>query len=357
MVAQAAIPVRVIQGTPEWVDARRDVIGSSDVPIITGSSPYGTSLFTLWALKTRLAEPEPIDAETQELFDLGHALEPVIAGRYELATGRRVRRRRHLLVHPKHRWMGASLDRVSARRGERRIIEIKWLPYRRWATDGPEPVPAYVLDQVQWQLAVTGYDVADVAVLSGARVDVHEVEPDTAHQDDLRFVAEEFWGRVRRGERPAVDGSDSTTATIRRMYARDTLGVIEPTPEIDAVAYALRDAIGVAKAATEEDARLRNTMRMLLEEHAGVEGEDYRIHFRRSIDRIVTTTDWRSVADAYRRAIDALVHELPAAQAVLDRVGCQDPETVESLHSATEAVAGRRSLIPKFRDADTGRWV
>jgi predicted phage-related endonuclease len=97
MVAQA---IPVIQGTPEWIDARRDVVGSSDIPIITGSSPYATSVFALWAAKTRLVELEPPDPETQELFDLGHALEEPIADRYTVITGRPLRRRRQLLVHP-----------------------------------------------------------------------------------------------------------------------------------------------------------------------------------------------------------------------------------------------------------------
>lgn len=337
----SAVRTEYVQGTPEWVDARRDVIGSSDIPIITGSSPYRTSLFSLWAIKTRLVEPEPVDAATQELFDLGHALEPVIAGRYTEITGRPVRRRRHLLIHPDVPWMGASLDRTSARRGERRIIELKWVPHRRFAIDGPEPVPAHVQDQVQWQLAVTGYDVADVAVLSGSSVDVYEIEPDAAYQENLRFLGADFRGYVERGERPPIDGSESTAETIRRLHPRDTLGLMEPTVEVAALAHAIRDATIAAKAAKEEDTRLRSEMRWLLDEHSGVEDDDYRIHFRRSVDRTVTTAAWPAIAAAYRSLLT-----LPEP----------DLDAIEGLHTSTEVVEGRRSLIPKFRDADTGKW-
>lgn len=351
-----AVP-NAIQGTPEWLDARRDVVGSSDIPIITGSTPYATSLFALWAIKSRLAEFEPPDADTQELFDLGHALEEPIAERYTAITGRPVRRRRQLLIHPTDRWMGASLDRVSARKGERRIIEIKWVPHRRWATDGPEPVPAYVQDQVQWQLAVTGYDVADVAVLSGSHVEVHEIEPSAAYQDNLRYLGRDFWDKVESGERPPVDGSEATRAAIARLHPRDTLGLLPPSPEVASLAYAIRDATAVRKAAVEEDGRLRNLMRLLLEEHSGVEDDDYRIHFRRSPDRIVTTTDWQRVAGIYRETLDAINARLENADPwplEVEQV-VRDPGVIEALNTTSEVKEGSRSLIPKFR-GDDGRW-
>lgn len=359
-----AIALPAIQGTPEWVDARRDVVGSSDIPIITGSSPYATSLFALWAVKTRLVDLAPPDPQTQELFDLGHALEEPIAARYTLLTGRPLRRRRQLLVHPRDRWMGASLDRVSARRGERRIVEVKWVPNRRWATDGPEPVPSYVQDQVQWQLAVTGWDVADVVVLNGSHVEVHEVGPSDSYQADLRYLARDFWDRVEAQDRPPVDGSEATRDAIARLHPRDTLGLMPPSPETAALAYAIRDATAAKKAALEEDGRLRNLMRLLLEEHAGVEDEDYRIHFRRSADRIVTTTNWEALAQVYGRTVDTLVAELRThvPELVLEGIDVSTDEgltrvheALQSIYTTSEAREGSRSLIPKFR-GDDGRW-
>lgn len=347
----AALALPFVQNTPAWIDARRDVVGSSDIPIITGSSPYRTSKFSLWAHKSRLAEPEPVDPETQEMFDLGHAMESVIAERYVLITGRPVRRRRHLLVHPVDRWMGASLDRVSARRGERRIVEVKWSPNRRWAQDGPEPVPASVQDQVQWQLAVTGWDVADVAVLSGSHVDVYQVEPSATYAADLRYLAREFWDRVEHGEPPEVDGSESTRATIARLHPRDTLGLMPPTAETAALAHAIRDADATLDTAKEEDGRLRNEMRFLLGEFAGVQDDDYRIHYRRSADSTSIKTDWRLVAEAYRFLL------LGDERAGSWRHQPEGLDSIEALHTTTEVREGGRRLLPKFRDADTGKWV
>lgn len=339
-----ALPVR--QNTPEWLDARRDVIGSSDIPVVTGSSPYRTSLFSLWAYKTRLAEPEMPDATTQELYDLGHALEPVIAARYTQITGRQVRRARRMLVDRKRIWMGASLDFVSAQKGDRRIVEIKWAPFRRWAHDGPEPVPAHVQDQVQWQLDVSGYDAADVAVMSGAHVETYGVEPSAAYQDNLRFLGRDFWDSVERQERPALDGSDETRGVILQLHPRDTLGLLSPNAEVAALARSLREASQALKRAKEEDGRLRNELRWMLDDYAGVEDDDYRIHFRKAADRIVELTNWEAIAAAYRELLER--HAVAEATYL---------DAIQSIHSTTETKAGGRSLIPKFRDEETGRWI
>lgn len=358
-----AIAMPFVQGTPAWVDARRDVIGSSDISILTGNSPYKTSVFSLWAVKTRLAEPEPVDPETQELFDLGHAMEDVIATRYELITGRRVKRQNRLLVHPRERWRGASLDRVDAKKGARRIVEVKWVPHRYWLTDGPEPVPAHVQDQVQWQLAVTGYDVADVAVLNGSHVEHYEVGPNGRYQDDLRYIARDFWDRVEHGERPDIDGSEATEAVIKRMRPRDTLGLMEPTPEVTALVYALRDARAAKAAAESEDRRIRSVLRWLLDQHSGVEDTDYRVHFRRSQDKPYTETDWQAVAAAYRLLclaqgeegieIPEAIRELTLGGRLLD---APTLDAIEGLHTVTGVKEGTRSLLPKFRSEETGKW-
>jgi len=318
------------------------VVGSSDIPVITGNSPYRTSLFSLWAVKSGRATPEPIDPATQEMFDLGHAMEDVIAGRYTIATGRPVKRVRDLLVSKETRWHGASLDRVSARKGERRIVEVKWVPHRRWDTDGPEPVPAHVQDQVQWQLMVTGYDAADVAVLNGSHVEVHEVGPNERYQEDLRYLAKHlFWDYVERGEAPPIDGTESTRATLGRMYPAEKLGLLDPTPELAALAFRIRDAKAAAKDADLAKGEPENVMRSLLGEAAGVRDDEagYRVGWTKNKDG--TKTDWEAVAAAYRFLMDGLFD--PAA---MDR----------AVAAATTPTEGARVLRTYFK-SDEGKWL
>lgn len=348
----SALAVRVPghQGTPAWLDARQNVVGSSDIPVITGNSPYRTSLFSLWAVKTKLASPAPIDPETQELFDLGHAMEDVIAARYTIKTDRPVKRVNDLLVSKTVPWHGASLDRISARKGERRIIEVKWVPHKHWMTDGPEPVPAHVQDQVQWQLMVTGYDVADVAVLNGSHVEVHTIEPSARYQDDLRYLAKHlFWDHVERGEAPPVDGTESTRETLGRMYPRETLGLLDPTPELAALAFRIRDAKAAAKAAELAKGEVENVMRSLLGENAGVRDDEagYRVSWTKNADG--TKTDWKAVAAAYRAFL------LSGDEPPPDTTGPAYCDAIEALH--TTETTGARVLRTYFKSEDTGKWL
>jgi putative phage-type endonuclease len=331
----APIPLQVRQGTPEWLDTRLDGIARSDLPIITGSKP-GSSVTELWAIKLRLVEPPPPDDATAEMWELGHALEPIIADAYTHKTGRSLRRVNRMLSHAEHSWAFASLDRVAV--GERRIVELKWAPHRRWV-DGPEPVPPDVADQVQWQLLVTGYPVADVAVLTGSRVEIHELEADRGYQDDLLFLARDFRQHVLEGTRPPVDGSEATRRALARLHPREAGTILAPSLEMDAIALQLRDAKAAAKDAADQQATLENAIRALLGDAPGVEGDGYRISWTRNADS--ERTDWKAVAAGYRELLE------PTTEA--DQL-----DAIASLHTAT--VEGPRVLRTRFRNEE-GKWT
>lgn len=353
------------QNTPAWVDARRNFVGSSDLPVLTGNTIYATSIFSLWAIKTRLAEPEPIDPDTQELFDLGHALEDPIAARYELRTGRPVRRANLMRVRKDLPWAAASLDRVSAVKGERRIIEVKWVPHRSWAQE-PERIPAHVQDQVQWQLFVTGWDVADVAVLDGGKVYIHEIGPNADYQADLLYIARWFRQLVEAGTPPPIDGSEATAATLKRLHPRATLDLLEPTAEIDAMALEWKAARLAEKLAGAEAARLANLMRFVIGDAQGVDNEDggYRITWTNNKD--TEHTDWRLVAGAQRKLLEIIASSSPAqitmAAQAEGLLPARNPLTLEELLQGIEAlytrtVEGPRVLRARFKDEESGKWT
>jgi putative phage-type endonuclease len=340
----SAIPLPYVQNSPDWIDARRDHIGSSDIPILTGNSPYRSSPFDLWCYKTRRLEAAPVDPMTQELWDLGHAMEPVIAERYTALTSRRLWRVNRLLQHRSIEWATASLDRraIGSNVGPR-IVEIKWVPWRRYV-EGPEPVPAYVQDQVQWQLMVTGFPVADVAVLNGSHIEVHEVLPDEGYQAALLSIAREFWDRnLQGGEAPAMDGSEATRRALLRLYPRDDGEFMDPTPELVALMGEWREARPAAKAATEREDRIKNAIRGVLAEHAGAETDAWRVTNKLTKGR--TTTDWRLVAQAYRKHIEF---------AGVDEALEAELEAIESLHTTTGE--GARTLTPRWKEG-TETWT
>lgn len=322
------LPVR--QNTPEWLEMRRTGVAASDLPVLMGNKD---GIVPLWAYKAGILEREDIDPATQEMFDLGHDLEPVIARRYTIKTGRPLKVVGAMVRHPDIPWAFASLDRVSAAPGERLIVELKWEPHHSWSRS-PETVPAAVQDQVQWQMFVTGYPVAHVAVLTGSRVDYHEVPADPAYQDAEMRVATWFRDLVVRKERPPVDGSEATRRALARMYPVDDGDLMDPTPETDALAHSLKSARAAAKAAGDEQDRLENVIRAVLEEHAGVESDWYRLTWKKNKD--TQKVDWKKVAETL----------------------ADDRETFEQIvRSHTTTTEGARVLRPYFRDEESGKWL
>ena len=70
------------QQSEKWLEERKSRIGSSDIPIILGISPYKTP-YQLWEQKVGLAPPQAENYATAK----GHNLERIAAEHYTLKTG------------------------------------------------------------------------------------------------------------------------------------------------------------------------------------------------------------------------------------------------------------------------------
>lgn len=343
MTDAIALPVR--QQSAEWLDARLDGIGSSDAPVIAGERG---SVFALWVLKTRQAPPEPIDAETQAIFDMGHRLEPVIADVYTERTGRRVRRVNQMLQRKEDPWAFASLDRVSAVKGERRVVELKTNPWSKWGIG--EPVPGDVQAQVQHQLWVTGYDVADVAVLvRGYDLQIHEIARDDAFIADLVYLEREFWHNVQTKTRPNVDGTELTRKALQRLFPDEYGEILPATPELEELADRLYVETGLFNAAKNRLGSTKNAIRFLLGEAAGVAGTDWKISWKKGKDG--QSIDWPAIAAAYRLLLRAQIEKVEIPEWLVELGGAaMKPgmlEAIESVHTTTKP--GKRSLRPWWK--------
>ena len=117
-----------------------------------------------------------------------------------------------VLQHPEEPWMLANLDREVIGAPDVQILECKTAGIngaRLWK----EGVPEYVQLQVMHQLAVTGKQAADVAVLIGGQeLQVHRIERDEGMIARLIELERQFWRTWRpiRHHRPM--------ARTRRMW-------------------------------------------------------------------------------------------------------------------------------------------
>lgn len=208
----------------EWLNIRKKGIGSSDAAAAVGLNPYKSQL-ELWMEKTgrdaELPQLDPTD-DTSPAF-WGTILEPIVASHYTNKTGNRVRRINAVLQHadPELSWMLANIDREVIGVEDVQILECKTAGIngsRLWK----EGVPEYVQLQVMHQLAVTGKQAADVAVLLGGQhLDIYRIERDETMIAQLIELERQFWHYVETDTTPPADGSASADTALRCLFPQD----------------------------------------------------------------------------------------------------------------------------------------
>lgn len=208
----------------DWLAVRKGGIGSSDAAAAVGLNPYKSQL-ELWLEKTgrdgSLPKLDPHDEESPAYW--GNILEPIVATHYTKRSGNRVRRINAVLQHPDPAmpWMLANIDREVIGVADVQILECKTAGItgaRLWK----EGVPEYVQLQVMHQLAVTGKQAADVAVLLGGQhLEIHRIERDERMIARLIELERTFWEYVVSDTPPPADGSDSADQALRCLYPED----------------------------------------------------------------------------------------------------------------------------------------
>ncbi|MHA3061978.1 YqaJ viral recombinase family nuclease [Acinetobacter sp. ANC 4636] len=204
----------------EWLEVRRQGIGSSDCAAACGLNPY-MSMLELWMIKTgRIQQNIEDDHQGHAPLYWGKQLEPLVAEYYSLHTQHKVRRVNAVLQHPdpdKH-FMLANLDYAVVGNPDVQILECKTAGehgVKLWR-DG---VPLYVLCQVQHQLAVTGKQAAHVCVLlCGHETKIFKVSRNESVIMHIIQAERQFWECVQQDIPPSVDASASAAKALQLLY-------------------------------------------------------------------------------------------------------------------------------------------
>lgn len=198
---------------------REKFIGGSDIGAILGLNKW-KSAYTLWAEKTGLIQAEKLDDKLQ--IWLGHHLEQVVADRYELETGRKVRQSFMSYGIKEYPYLRGHVDRLVV--GEKRGLECKTTSSYNKTDYAAGDIPPMYYAQCQFYMMVTGYEVWDIATLRDNReFFIQEIKRDDEYIAQMLAAASDFWKHVQDGTPPAADGSDSTAATLVQQYPGDTL--------------------------------------------------------------------------------------------------------------------------------------
>jgi putative phage-type endonuclease len=238
-------------GRDEWLAIRKKGIGSSDAAAAVGLNPYKSQL-ELWLEKTgkdqALPKIDPDDESSPTYW--GSLLEPIVAAHYTKRTGNRVRRINAVLQHASEPWMMANIDREIMGDENVQILECKTAGLngaRLWK----EGVPEYVQLQVMHQLAVTGKNAADVAVLiCGQELQVHRIARDEQMIAHLIELERAFWRYVEAELAPPADGSESADRALRCLYPQDSGISVDFSEDLE-LSAAFSDLITVRHVLTE----------------------------------------------------------------------------------------------------------
>lgn len=232
-----------------WLAARRNGIGSSDVPAVLGLNPRRTPVHVFNDKRGQL-----VDVQTEAML-WGSLLEEPVAREWA-RRNRSVVQRVGLVANVDTPWMMATLDRRVAECPLNRSIrqacalEVKCRNEhvaRRWRTD----IPDDVLAQTAWQIAVTGYDHIHTAVLIGG----NDYRQTVIRRDEvvesyiLAEVGQFRTGHLLAGVEPPWDPDKATAMTeLDNLMHPDRVGEIDVVEVGEVMEYA---AAAAAKGAAE----------------------------------------------------------------------------------------------------------
>ena len=277
--------LHVLQGSPEWLEARRTHVTATAIPVLLGISP--------WRCEQDLAD-EMLNGngvESTLVMRVGSALEDLIADAYAAQTGRKVRRVRGLWESRAIPWAAASPDATAAGR----LVEIKWTGSRARFRDG---LPDDVSAQVQWQLMVAESPVADVATLTVGEdeIRVFEVRADPALQANFVAIASDFRRRLAEGG-PFAQSLES----LKRAHPADDGTEMLADGELDAQVRALKALRDRRREMEATEATLETAIKTRMGPIARLVGEGWTVTWKKAKDG--ETTDWKSIADGLLRQL------------------------------------------------------
>lgn len=178
----------------EWLKAREEGIGASEVAAVIGLSPWD-SPFSLWLKKTKQVPPTAENAA----MHLGHLLEPVVVTLWEEETGgRAVKASAADIIYqdPEKHWRRVTPDRIAYRisawsgKKEKILLEVKTTAVGFDA----DSIPDNYLAQCQYQMLVTGIHKCELIWLtSGRYFDRAVIEYDEKFAEWLGEEVDKFW--------------------------------------------------------------------------------------------------------------------------------------------------------------------
>ena len=185
------------QNTKDWLKARKNFIGGSDVSTIMCVSPWRTPL-QLWEEKLGICTPD--HAAKAYIFERGHRYELIARQAYELKVGFDVPAQ--VVQHAQIPYCRVSLDGLNL--DQKEVIEIKYMGVADWTLlKHKDIVPPHYIPQVQYQLLATGFDsLTFIGINESKKLAITQVAPDLDYMRKMISWCNYFWSMVKEKKPP-----------------------------------------------------------------------------------------------------------------------------------------------------------
>jgi putative phage-type endonuclease len=183
----------------EWLQWRRNGIGSSDAAIIMGVSPWRTP-HQLWHDKVY---GNTVQFENSSMTR-GKELEPIARSWFEKTMNVAVFPKNK--VHPTKDFIRASLDGIDV--DDKVMVEIKCPNREDHFVALDKKVPEKYIPQLQHQLLVTGLQGMYYCSFDGKNGAIVEVPRDNAYIESMFGEEQKFWDMVLKKEVPPLTNRD-----------------------------------------------------------------------------------------------------------------------------------------------------
>lgn len=211
----------------KWLESRRKGIGGSDVAAILGLSPW-KSAYQVW--EDKIGQGQNVD-ETPAM-SYGKLVEPTLRQWYSNETQNEVILPNEVLVHPKHKFMVASVDGLVP--VKERVVEIKTSGSSDgWGEPGTDQIPDYYSTQCHHYLAVLGWEVCDVVVsIRGTMPVIYVLERDKEIEEMLIEQEAIFWDLVQTKTPPEPVTFSDMVARFRKSFQASVTATDEILAEV-----------------------------------------------------------------------------------------------------------------------------
>ncbi len=199
----------------DWLKFRNRGIGGSDVATICGLNKYKSPL-QLWLEKTDQIDP----VEAGEAAYFGTLLEPIVREEFTRRSGLRVDTINSILKHPVFDFMLANVDGIVIdENNNKAIFEAKTASVFKSEQWEDNKIPEEYMLQIQHYMAVTGFNKTYIACLLGGNKFIYKViERDDELIDMIIQLEFNFWECVKNNVPPKIDGSESCSDLMSRLY-------------------------------------------------------------------------------------------------------------------------------------------